>query len=212
MIEPSDLGRQWLLFDGASRAAGLIDSRVRNPCGVRVCSPSSQHHGPCDHRLEICWSRRQHQCQFHRRLYLIPARSLPPVLPTDPAHVPLAHGVLRTHGVQAAPHHPPKPPLSSDEPGSRSQSMGWNTPTSPSTSKLKHGRRPSVQLIQTKSAVNDVHQHPRLVANSVVVIQLFCSASSPNTNSSRLRTPGPLAAHPDRKWKGWWRGSRRLHL
>ena len=53
---------------------GLIDSRAGNVMIPRpwpaesgyagVFHPSSQHH---DHQLKICWSRRQRQCQFHRR-------------------------------------------------------------------------------------------------------------------------------------------------
>ena len=100
-----------LCLDGDARDDGLIEARAGNvmipwpskaECGFVLVSHSfSQHHGPFFHLLEICLSRCQRQCPFHRRLHPIPARSLPPVLATSPVHGPHAHDVPCTHGVLA---------------------------------------------------------------------------------------------------------------
>ena len=193
------------LYSMTTGAAGLDDSCAGNvmipwlwPVGsgyALVSHPSSQHNSPFDHQLEICWSRRQLHCEFHRRFHLIPARPLP-------------HYVLRGNGVPAAPHHSPKPsraPVHFRWVGKRSD-HGLDS----STSELEDGQRSSVQLIEAEAEINDVHQYSRLVTDFVVVIKFFCSASNPPPHISALargmsaQSPGQHAARPVPKLKWWW--------
>ena len=86
--------------------------------------------------------------------------------------------------VPAAPHHPPKPLLSSNDPWPSSPSSRWNTLRSRSwilrqaSSKKANDpmfRRSSVQLIEAETETNDVNQHSRLVTRLCRCHQAFVS-------------------------------------
>ena len=189
-------------------------------CGERVC-PGFQHHGPSDHLLKICSSRRQRQCQFHRRHHLIPVRLLLP---------DLKFSSCSSRALRAAyPRRAGCTPSSTEAATVIKRAVlqftfdGLDTLRSRLGFFDKRARRwPAIQRSADRSRGRKKRCPPALASRDRLCRchQVFCSASTPKTTSSRLRTRarffgkslGQRAARPDPMWKGWWCGSRRLRL
>ena len=87
---------------------------------------------------------------------------MPPDLAANQAHAPRVHDVLRTHGVLDAPH-----------PSTEVTTAFNGLEHLRSRLAFFYSQQSSVQLIETVAEINDVHQHSRLMTDSVVVTKFF---------------------------------------